>query len=71
MTDREYLRYLMEQEQAEAALRDVIEAYRKSNMPNAMALRGIYLSYVCCGFNEDQALLLTMRSIGLSPNGKA
>ena len=65
------IRNMMIQEQAEGALRDCIEIYRKGMMKEAMKLRGIYLAYVTCGFSESQALMLTIQSIGASPNGKA
>ena len=61
MTDREYIRYLMEQEQAEGAVRDCIRYYQRVMMENAMKLRGVYLAYVSCGFSESQALMLTMQ----------
>ena len=63
MTDREEIRYLMEQEQAEGALRDCIEIYRRGMMKDAMKLRGIYLAYTTCGFSAEQAILLTIQSI--------
>lgn len=63
MTDKEEIRYMMEQEQAEGALRDCIEIYRREMMKDAMKLRGIYLAYVTCGFSGNEALMLTMQSI--------
>lgn len=71
MSDREEIRRMMEQEQAEGALRDCIEIYRKAMMPDAMKLRGEYLAYYSCGFTASEALMLTIQSIGASPNGKA
>lgn len=71
MSDREEIRRMMEQEQAEGALRDCIEIYRKASMPAAMRLRGVYLAYYSCGFTASEALMLTIQSIGASPNGKA
>lgn len=63
MTDREEIRHMMEQEQAEGALRDCIETYRQIMMADAMKLRGIYLAYVTCGFLHEEALFLTIQSI--------
>lgn len=57
------IRHMMIQEQAEGALRDCIEIYRKKMMKTAMELRGAYLAYVTCGFSAEQALLLTIQSI--------
>jgi hypothetical protein len=63
VTDREEIRRMMEQEQAEGAMRDCIEFYRKQMMDMAMQLRGAYLAYVNVGFSESQALMLTIQSI--------
>lgn len=63
MTDREYIRYLMEQEQAEGAVRDCIDFYRSQMMDTAMQIRGAYLAYINVGFNSYEALTLVMKSI--------
>lgn len=58
MTDKEEIRYLMEQEQAEGALRDCIEIFRQGMMGDAMKLRGIYLAYLSVGFDEYESFVL-------------
>lgn len=63
MTDKEEIRYLMEQEQAAGALRDCIEMYRQGVMPDAMKLRGVYLAYLSVGFNEYEAFMIMMRHV--------
>lgn len=60
MSDYDELRYLMEQEQAEGALRDCIEIYRRGMMKEAMKLRGMYLAFLACGFSESESLMMTM-----------
>lgn len=63
MIDREEIRQMMMQEQAEGAMRDCIEIYRKQMMDAAMQLRGAYLAYINVGFNSYEALTLVMKSI--------
>lgn len=63
MTDREEIRYLMEQEQAEGALRDCISMYKQNFMKSAMMLRGAYLAYCACGFSAEQSLYLVGKSL--------
>lgn len=55
---------MMENEQAEGAMRECIAKYRKSYMPLAMQLRGYYDSMINVGFNEYQALNLTLVMLG-------
>lgn len=63
MTDREEIRQMMIQEQAEGAMRDCIEIYRKQMMDAAMQIRGAYEAYLNVGFNSYEALTLVMKSI--------
>ena len=65
MTDEEKseIRRLMENEQAEGAMRDGIGEYRRSYMPFAMQIRGLYESMINVGFNENEAMILTLNQI--------
>lgn len=63
MTDREEIRRLMEQEQAEGALRDCIKTYKKGFMKSAMMMYGAYQAYCTCGFTPEQSLYLVGKSI--------
>lgn len=57
------LRYLMEQEQAEKAMRDVIKYWHKQHLPLSMELKGIYDSLITVGFDVNQATLLTIAQL--------
>lgn len=58
--EKEYLRRLIENEQAEGAMRECVKRYRESYMPVAMMMRGYYEAMINVGFNEYEALMLTM-----------
>lgn len=63
MTNREEIRRLMEQEQAEGALRDCIKTYKQNFMKSGMMLYGAYSAYCSCGFTPEQSLYLVGKSI--------
>lgn len=63
MTDKEEIRHMMIQEQSEGAMRDCIRTYQMAMMEDAMKLRGIYLAYLTVGFDDEQAIFLTTKSI--------
>ena len=75
MTDREKaeIRKMMENEGAEWAMRECIKEFRQTYMPLAMSTRAFYEAMRNVGFNETQALDLTINEMNLvvSPNGKA
>lgn len=62
-SEKEVLRKMMQNEQAEGAIRDCIKIYQQSYMENAMKLRGAYLAYYACGFSAAESLMLTIQSI--------
>lgn len=53
----------MVQEQAEAAMRDCIKHWHKEHLPTSMELKGIYDSLLTVGFDENQAIMLTISQI--------
>lgn len=65
VTDEEkaYLKKLMENEQAEGAMRDCIKVSRQSFMPLAMQIRGMYESMINVGFSENEAMIITLSQI--------
>lgn len=65
MTDREKIeiRKMMENEGAEWAMRECIKEYRQKYMPLAMQIRAFYESMVNVGFNEIQAMTLTVNEM--------
>ena len=54
------LKYLMQQEQAEAAMHNIIKYWQKQHMPTSMELKGIYDSLITVGFDSTQATMLTI-----------
>lgn len=70
MTDREKseIRRMIENDQAEGAMRECIEEYRTNYMPLAMQMRGYYESLVNVGFNSMEALTLAMSMMNTMMN---
>ena len=65
MTDEEKteIRRLMENEQAEGAMRDAINEYRQAYLPLAMEVRGFYESMINVGFSHNDALIMVINMI--------
>lgn len=65
MTDEERseIRKLIENEQAEGAMRDCIAEYRRMHMPMSMQLRGYYESLINVGFSHADAMDLVIDMI--------
>ena len=64
--DFDELKYLMNQEQAEAAMRDCIKHWHRQHLPLSMELKGIYDSLITVGFDVNQATMLTIAQLQLS-----
>lgn len=58
--ERAYIKRLMENEQAEGAMRDCIGAYRQSFMPIAMQIRGMYDALRNVGFGSNEAFVIML-----------
>lgn len=58
--DLNELKHMMQQEQAEAAMHDVINHWHKQHLPTSMELKGIYDSLITVGFDYTQATMLTI-----------
>lgn len=63
--EKKKIRELMENEEAEWAMRECITEYRKTYMPFAMQIRGYYESMINVGFSADQSTLLTMNYLNV------
>jgi len=65
MTEREKkeIKALMQNEAAEWALRESIQTYREVYTPVAIQVRAYYESLIYAGFNEAQALTLTINMV--------
>ncbi len=53
----------MENEQAEAAMRECIRGYREAYMPVSMQIRGYYESLINTGFGHYDAMALTINMV--------
>jgi hypothetical protein len=59
---------MMQQEMAEAAMRDCIKYWHRQHLPTSMELKGIYDSLITVGFDVNQATMLTIAQLQLSKN---
>lgn len=68
MTEREKkeIKALMQNEAAEWALRESIQTYREVYTPVAIQVRAYYESLIYAGFNEAQALMLTINMVRMT-----
>ena len=66
--DIKQLKYLMEQEQSEAAVLDVIKYWKRQHLPTSMELKGIYDSLIAVGFDYTQATMLTIAHLNNHEN---
>lgn len=68
MTEREKkeIKTLMQNEAAEWALRESIQTYREAYTPVAIQVRAYFESLVYAGFNEAQALTLTINMVHMT-----
>lgn len=61
--EKKQLKWLIENEQAEGAMRDCIVEHRVAFMPLAMQIRGLYESLINVGFNGNEAIMLVLSQI--------